>query len=82
MIYKILKHSLPCLSACQECHSVYPWGGGAAPLSPADSSTGAALTAENTPKPASSHGMSISLYPSKQQDDFVHGEMVQLSISS
>lgn len=27
MIYKILKHSLPCLSACQECHSVYPWGG-------------------------------------------------------
>lgn len=75
------KPSLPCLPACQECRSVYPWGDGTALCSPAESSMGAALTTENARKPASSQRMSISLYPSKHQDDFIHGEKVQPSSS-
>ena len=82
MIYETLKPSLPCLPACQECRSVHPWGDRAALRSPAESSMGAALTTENARKPASSQRMSISLYPSKHQDDFIRGEKVQLCISS
>lgn len=75
MIYKILKHSLSCLPTC------HPWGGGAALGTPAESSASAALTTEKTRKSAGSQRMSLSLYPSKRQVDFIHGEMVQLYIS-
>lgn len=76
MIYKILKHSLPCLCACQEYHSVCILRVLELLLSPLQSCTGAALTTENTQKPASAHEMLISLYPSKHQGDFIHSEMV------
>lgn len=74
MIYKILKHSLPSLSACQENRRTHILGGGVAPLSPAGPSTRAALKI-NTQKPAASPRMSISLYPSKHQDGVLHSEM-------
>ena len=78
MIYKILKHSLSCLPTCQECAAAQILGVVGLLWVPLWSSSSAALTTENTRKSARSQRMSLSLYPSKRQADFIRGEMVQL----
>lgn len=82
MIYKILKHSLSCLPTCQECAAARILGVVGLLWVPLQSSARAALTTENTRMSAGSQRMSLSLYPSKRQADFIRGDMVQLYISS
>ena len=83
MIYKILKHSLPCLPTCQECAAARILGVVGLLWVPLQSLPPALPWQQRTPESLSvlreCHSPFIH---SKLQVDFIHGEMVQLYISS